>query len=105
MRAAQQGRDGGQRAQHLAHHRVADAELRREVRKGEDTHAIERAIPALLDRRGAEYPAEHNVGHLYQAKPALRDFYRSLDPTNSFNSGIGQTSRRKHWADPTGPNA
>lgn len=75
------------------------------VRKGEDTHAIERAILALLDRRGAEYPAEHNVGHLYQAKPALRDFYRSLDPTNSFNPGIGQTSRRKHWADPVGPDA
>jgi D-lactate dehydrogenase len=34
----------------------------------------------LLDRRGAEYPAEHNVGHLYHAKPALAAHYRALAP-------------------------
>ena len=38
----------------------------------------------LLDARRAEYPAEHNVGHLYIAKPALANFYQKLDPTNSF---------------------
>jgi len=47
----------------------------------------------LLDERGAEYPAEHNVGHLYQAKPVLAGFYRKLDPTNSLNPGVGQTSK------------
>jgi FAD/FMN-containing dehydrogenase len=51
----------------------------------------------VLDARGAEYPAEHNVGHLYKAKPVLEDFYRSLDPCNSFNPGIGQTSKRAFW--------
>ena len=51
----------------------------------------------LLDKRGAQYPAEHNVGHLYEAKPALRKFYKALDPTNSFNPGIGHTSKKKHW--------
>ena len=35
-------------------------------------------LSALLDARGAEYPAEHNVGHLYEAKSALADFYRSI---------------------------
>jgi len=48
----------------------------------------------LLDDR-AEYPAEHNVGHLYEAKRPLREFYESLDPTNSFNPGIGKTSKQK----------
>ncbi len=67
------------------------------VKKGEDCLAIEHAMWKLLDARGAEYPAEHNVGHLYRAKPALRDFYQTLDPTNTFNPGIGQTSKRKHW--------
>ncbi|QNH19154.1 Quinone-dependent D-lactate dehydrogenase [Xanthomonas sp. GW] len=67
------------------------------VRKGHDPLAIEHAMWALLDRRGAEYPAEHNVGHLYRAKPALAAFYRALDPTNSFNPGIGQTPKGKHW--------
>lgn len=45
--------------------------------------------------RGAEYPAEHNVGHLYEAKPALRKFYESLDSNNAFNPGIGKTSKQK----------
>lgn len=67
------------------------------VRKGEDPLAIEHAMWALLDQRGAEYPAEHNVGHLYPAKPALADFYRELDPTNAFNPGIGQTPKHAHW--------
>ena len=68
------------------------------VRRGGDIHAIEAAMLKLLDARGAEYPAEHNVGHLYEAKPALREHYRTLDPTNSFNPGIGRTSRKKNWA-------
>ena len=67
------------------------------VKPGVDGVALEHALWALLDARGAEYPAEHNVGHLYRAKPQLAGFYRELDPTNSFNPGIGQTSKAKGW--------
>lgn len=67
------------------------------ARKGEDPLAIEHAMWDLLDARGAEYPAEHNVGHLYPAKPALAQFYRQLDPTNTFNPGIGHTSKARGW--------
>ncbi|XXF08003.1 D-lactate dehydrogenase [Pseudomonas sp. D2-3] len=67
------------------------------IKKGVDPIAMEHAMWRLLDKRRAEYPAEHNVGHLYVAKPALAGFYRKLDPTNSFNPGIGQTSKNKHW--------
>jgi len=67
------------------------------VRKGCDVEALKRRLCQLLDERGAEYPAEHNVGHLYQAKPALAGFYRSLDPCNHFNPGIGKTSRLSNW--------
>ena len=67
------------------------------VRKGVDPLAMEHRLWKLLDERRAEYPAEHNVGHLYVAKPALADFYRQLDPTNSFNPGIGHTSRIRGW--------
>lgn len=67
------------------------------VKKGHDCLALEHAMWKLLDARGAEYPAEHNVGHLYEAKSALADFYRSIDPTNSLNPGIGQTSKCAHW--------
>ena len=67
------------------------------VKKGIDPLAMEHRMWKLLDARQAEYPAEHNVGHLYVAKPALAGFYRKLDPTNTFNPGIGHTSKKKHW--------
>jgi len=67
------------------------------VRKGEDCDAVKDAILSLLTQRGAKYPAEHNVGHLYAADEALAGFYRELDPTNSFNPGVGKTSKRLHW--------
>ncbi len=69
------------------------------VRKGHNCLDVEHEMWKLLDDRGAQYPAEHNVGHLYQAKPALKQFYRKLDPTNSFNPGIGQTTKKKNWAE------
>jgi D-lactate dehydrogenase len=67
------------------------------VRKGADWLALEHRIIAHLEGKGIEFPAEHNVGHLYRAKPVLADFYRSLDPTNTMNPGIGQTSTRRDW--------
>ncbi len=67
------------------------------VKKGVVPLDMEHRMWKLLDARQAEYPAEHNVGHLYIAKPALAGFYRELDPTNTFNPGIGHTSRKKWW--------
>lgn len=69
------------------------------VKKGYDCMELEHKMLELLDKRGAQYPAEHNVGHLYEAKPSLRKFYKELDPTNSFNPGIGHTSKKKYWAE------
>ncbi len=68
------------------------------VKKGADWMAIEHQIIEHLSGRGIEFPSEHNVGHLYEAKPVLADFYRSLDPTNTLNPGIGHTSKKKNWA-------
>ena len=67
------------------------------IRKGFDAMDVEHAMWEILDSRGAEYPAEHNVGHLYFAKPSLRNHYEALDPSNSFNPGIGHTSKCSHW--------
>ena len=69
------------------------------VKKGADAKALKQKILDTFDQRGAQYPAEHNVGHEYAAKPSLETFYRKLDPTNSFNPGIGKTSKKKHWAE------
>jgi len=52
---------------------------------------------AFYDQRHIEYPAEHNVGHVYPAKTELYHFYKKLDPTNSLNPGIGQTEKWKNW--------
>jgi D-lactate dehydrogenase len=71
------------------------------MKKGVDGKAVKKQILASYDVRGAEYPAEHNVGHEYLAKPALREFYQKTDPTNSFNSGIGGTSKLKNWHEHT----
>jgi D-lactate dehydrogenase len=70
------------------------------VSKGHDTMEVEHRMWTLLDARGAQYPAEHNVGHLYEAKPALANHYRGLDPCNCFNPGIGRTTKLKCWAEP-----
>ncbi|GAA6163711.1 D-lactate dehydrogenase [Pelagimonas sp. KU-00592-HH] len=67
------------------------------VKKGADPKALKQAMLEILDKRGAEYPAEHNVGHLYPAKPDLAAFYKSVDPTNSMNPGIGKMSRNRNY--------
>ena len=65
------------------------------LKKGADAKAVKTKMLRLLDSRGAKYPAEHNVGHLYEAESALQSFYRKLDPTNSFNPGIGKMEKHK----------
>nr|CAA6829855.1 MAG: D-Lactate dehydrogenase (EC [uncultured Thiotrichaceae bacterium] len=65
------------------------------LKKGADPVAVKKAMLELLDSRGAKYPAEHNVGHLYEAENDLQDFYRELDPTNTFNPGVGKMDKYK----------
>ncbi len=67
------------------------------VKKGVDAHALKAQMLELLRARGAQYPAEHNVGHIYEAPAALKQFYRENDPTNSMNPGIGKTTKYKNW--------
>tara|TARA_Y100001970_G_scaffold127203_1_gene157169 strand:- start:24 stop:1712 length:1689 start_codon:yes stop_codon:yes gene_type:complete len=67
------------------------------VKKGVDGEKLKEKLLKIYDKRGAEYPAEHNVGHEYFAKPILSNFYRKLDPKNAFNPGIGKTSKLKNW--------
>jgi D-lactate dehydrogenase len=67
------------------------------IKKGVDVAALKQRMLEHLEARGAQYPAEHNVGHQYAAKPAQVAFYRRLDPTNAMNPGIGKTTKLKHW--------
>lgn len=65
------------------------------LKSGVSVKAAKTALLKHLDARGAKYPAEHNVGHLYQAESSLVAFYQQLDPTNSFNPGIGMLAKNK----------
>ena len=75
---------------HVFHHNYI-------LKKGVDSKKLKQELLEIYDRRGAQYPAEHNVGHEYKAMPVLTEFYKKLDPTNFFNPGIGQTSKLKNW--------
>jgi len=70
-----------------------DLVLRHEVEREQFEEEVKEVVEAL----GGSLPAEHNFGHMYQAPMHVVAFYRSLDPTNSLNPGIGKTSRKKHW--------
>ena len=75
---------------HVFHHNYI-------LKKGVDAKKLKQELLEIYDGRGAQYPAEHNVGHEYKAMPVLTEFYKKLDPTNFFNPGIGQTSKLKNW--------
>lgn len=65
-----------------------------------DPDGLKAGLLAFHDMRGAKYPAEHNVGHLYRAEETLERHFRDLDPTNSFNPGVGRLPKGKNWAGP-----
>ncbi|MXV45279.1 D-lactate dehydrogenase [Saccharibacter sp. 17.LH.SD] len=67
------------------------------VKRGVNPVAVEHAMWPELDKRGARYPAEHNVGHLYNAPDSTKVHFQKLDPCNCLNPGIGRLTRRKNW--------
>ena len=64
-------------------------------KKGSDLVKMKELLLKYFDSKGAKYPAEHNVGHQYKAEQTLKKFYAELDPTNTFNPGIGKLSKYK----------
>jgi len=68
------------------------------VRKGANIEAIKNRMLKLLDERGAKYPAEHNVGHLYKANDILSSHYKTLDPVNIFNAGVGKMEKTRNYS-------
>lgn len=67
------------------------------LKPGESAEAVEHEMLSILNRRGARYPAEHNLGHLYEAGEALLGHYRDLDPCNCLNPGIGKSTKNRGW--------
>ena len=67
------------------------------VKTGVDPKALKARMLEILDQRGAKYPAEHNVGHLYAAGDGQAEFFKTCDPTNTLNPGIGKMSKCKHY--------
>ena len=67
------------------------------VKAGVDPQAIKARMMSLLDEIGAKYPAEHNVGNQYCAEPKHAAFFRELDPSNTFNAGVGKMSKYRNY--------
>lgn len=68
------------------------------AKPGVDPHKLHDDIQELLEARGAMLPAEHNYGRLYRMPEEMVEHFKSLDPTNTFNAGLGGTSPKKNWA-------
>ncbi|MEO0392812.1 MAG: D-lactate dehydrogenase [Pseudomonadota bacterium] len=68
------------------------------IKKGYDPKEIKAEMLKILDKRRAQYPSEHNVGHIYHASEDQKAFFKACDPTNSLNPGIGKMSKQKHYA-------
>ena len=64
------------------------------LKKGTNIKGVKENLLKRLDQKSAKYPAEHNVGHMYKADETLQKHYRELDPTNTFNPGIGFTDKK-----------
>ena len=64
------------------------------LKKGTNIKAVKENLLKRLDQKSAKYPAEHNVGHIYKADESLQKHYLELDPTNTFNPGIGFTDKK-----------
>jgi D-lactate dehydrogenase len=64
-------------------------------KKGADLEKIKSLMLKRLDEKCAKYPAEHNFGHLYEADETMKKFFAELDPTNTFNPGIGKTPKTR----------
>lgn len=67
------------------------------VKKGEDKAELKKLILKFMEEKGAKLPAEHNFGHQYEADENVKDFYKKLDPTNTFNPGVGKMSKNKNY--------
>ncbi len=65
------------------------------IKKGKNNNKVKNKLLRWFDKIGAKYPAEHNVGHVYEADDNLKEFYKKLDPNNIFNPGIGNTKKSK----------
>ena len=63
------------------------------LKKGTNVKSVKDKLLKRLDEKNAKYPAEHNVGHMYAADKNLQEHYEKLDPTNTFNPGIGFTPK------------
>lgn len=80
---------------HCGHFMCNVFHLNYTFKKGANLVRMKELLLEYYDSKGAKYPAEHNVGHQYEAEQTLQKFYKELDPTNTFNPGIGKMSKYK----------
>ena len=54
-----------------------------------DAHACQMGIKKIIEGRGGRLPAEHGHGTEYVAPPGVQARWKSMDPCNVLNAGVG----------------
>ena len=67
------------------------------VKQGVDANILKKEILEIFKQNNIKYPAEHNYGHYYEADKELINHYVNLDPSNTFNAGVGKTSKNLNY--------
>lgn len=66
-------------------------------KKGVDVHAAKMWMKREVERMGGRLPAEHGHGTEYAAPKETQARWRAMDPTNTFNPGVGGLSTCAHY--------
>ncbi len=62
-----------------------------------DYDTVRDTFVKFFAQKNAVYPAEHNFGNKNMALENVQEFYKNLDPCNSFNAGVGCMSKHKYY--------
>jgi D-lactate dehydrogenase len=67
-----------------------------------DPEAVKVQMKQLVSAVGGALPAEHGHGTEYEAPPETAARWQAMDPTNSFNPGVGGLSRNQSYVNTKG---
>ena len=68
------------------------------ISKDVDVKKAKKQIKKFIEKAGGKLPAEHGHGTDYEAPISTQERWKKMDPTNSMNPGVGQSSCLKGYS-------
>lgn len=68
------------------------------ISKDVDVKKAKKQIKQFIEKAGGKLPAEHGHGTEYEAPISTQERWKKMDPTNSMNPGVGQSSCLKGYS-------